>query len=451
MVPKGVFSRPGRFGRMFPQLRSLKESQLSISPEDLGRLGGPMDGGGMDPAQDNPRLTGGVTFLGQFLDHDITFDPTSSLEQQNDPQAVRNFRTAAFELDSVYGAGPDVQPFFYDGGRFVTSQDGGDVPRNELGTAIIADPRDDENLIVSQFHLAFLRFHNFVLGSDARGDFEEAQRIVRWHYQWIILHEYLPLTCGEDVVRHILRHGRRFFRFVGEPFIPVEFSVAAFRFGHSQVRPGYRINDNFAASLFPEQPDAPFEDGDLRGGRPVTPERRLDPAQFFGPDAQPGRLIDGRLSTPLLRLPDTVVPPGTPDELRSLAIRNLQRGLAFALPAGQTIARFMQIPELDDNELWQVSGSKERIKTSDGQPASGLAPLWFYVLREAEFEAKGQHLHGVGARIVGEVFIGLLQGDQASFLNHEPGFTPTLPAKKRGTFTLQDLFNLADLPKPPTV
>ncbi len=445
IVPKGVFADTGRFGRLFPQLRSLKEAQLSISPEDLGRHGGPMDGGsGLDPEQNNPRLTAGFTFLGQFLDHDITFDPTSSLEQQNDPGAIRNFRTPAFELDSVYGAGPSVQPYLFDSaGRFLTSEDGGDLIRNAPGAAIIADPRNDENLIISQLHLAFQRFHNAVLEKHAGGDFEEAQRLVRWHYQWIVLHEFLPLTVGEEVVDDVVAHGRRFFRFGGEAFMPVEFSVAAYRFGHSQVRPGYRVNANFAGALFPGQPNAPFEGGDLRGGRPVPPERKVDWTFFFGSDAQAGRLIDTRISTPLLRLPDTVVPPGTPDERRSLAIRNMRRALAFAIPSGQTISRFMCIPELGDEELWTRSGSNERITAPDGRQASGPAPLWFYILREAERRAKGQHLHGVGARIVAEVFIGLLQADQASFLNHDPCFTPTLPSAKPGTFTMRDLLTLA--------
>jgi hypothetical protein len=419
---------------MFPHLRSLKPNQLQVTPENLGAVGGPMDGGGADPAQDNRRLTAGFTFLGQFLDHDITFDPTSSLEQQNDPEAIQNFRTPAFELDSVYGSGPASQPYLYDtdGKHLLLSADGVDVPRNTNHVAIIGDPRNDENLIVSQLHRAFMRFHNAVLDDHAGGDFEEAQRLVRWHYQYMVLHEFLPRTCGDDLVDRIAGAGRRFYHFEGEPYMPVEFSVAAYRFGHSQVRSGYRVNANFAAPLFPATPQEAAAGNHLGGRRPVPPERAVDWHQFFGQGAQPGRLIDRRLSTPLLNLPDTVVGPGAPAVRRSLAIRNLERGFSFALPAGQTVARAMGVDVVPDSDLWKnVPGG------------AGLAPLWFYVLAEAEALTGGEHLAGIGGRIVTEVFLGLLQGDQASYLNHEPRWTPTLPRANPKAFTMIDLLTIA--------
>jgi hypothetical protein len=435
LVSKGRFHEPGRFGRMFPHLRSLKAHQLQITPEALGGVTGPMDGGSApDPSQNNRRLTAGFTFLGQFLDHDITFDPTSSLEQQNDPEAIQNFRTPAFELDSVYGSGPSSQPYLYDtdGKHVLLSADGVDVPRNANHVAIIGDPRNDENLIVSQLHRAFMKFHNAVLDQHAGGDFEEAQRLVRWHYQYMVLHEFLPLTCGDDLVDRVVGSGRRFYRFADEPYMPVEFSVAAYRFGHSQVRPGYRVNANFAAPLFPATPDEALNGQDLRGRQPVTAARAVDWRQFFGQGAQPGRLIDRRLSTPLLNLPDTVVGPGAPPARRSLAIRNIQRGFTFALPAGQTVARAMGADVVPDTDLWKnVPGG------------AGLAPLWYYVLAEAESLTGGEHLAGIGARIVAEVFVGLLQGDKASYLNHEPRWTPTLPRANPKEFTMVDLLTVA--------
>lgn len=197
-VPRGRFNETGRFGRMLPYLRSLKS--FRPGPVELGRVGGPMDGGSPPPtdtSQDNPRIKAGYTFLGQFVDHDLTLDATSVLEQQIDPQATRNFRTPALELDSVYGLGPKVQPYLYDRdapGRMLTSPDGHDLPRNSQGVALIGDPRNDENIIVSQLHLLFLKFHNKVfdeatdpaLGAQER--FEAAQRIVRWHYQLSLIH-----------------------------------------------------------------------------------------------------------------------------------------------------------------------------------------------------------------------------------------------------------------------
>lgn len=478
-VTRGRFHEPGRFGRMFPHLRSLTE--FKPGPEALGAAGGPMDGGAAPgAAQDNPHLTAGVTFLGQFLDHDITFDPTSSLERQNDPAAIRNFRTAAFELDSVYGAGPGAQPYLYDPdrpGAFLIGKgaagkdpNGNDLPPPddlprvprpagaEFGhTAIIGDPRNDENRIISQLHLGIMKIHNRVLGEVAGpnrpgpGDFEEAQRLVRWHYQWLILHEFLPGICGSDTVDDIMENGRRFYDFQGEAFIPVEFSVAAYRFGHSQVRPGYAMGRHGGAGLFPAAPGAPAG-RDLRGNRPLDAALEIEWDRFFGsgPNVQKGLLIDTKLNSRLLNLPETVVPrvektdgaTGQPIAnpqtnqvdlaIRSLAVRNLQRGIAFNLPSGQAVSRYMGIAPLTEQEIWQG--------VNDG---SGPAPLWFYILREAEVRAEGKHLAGVGARIVAEVFIGLLEGDLASYLNHDPNWTPTLP-KAGDTFTMLDFLQFGE-------
>ncbi|AHK79454.1 peroxidase [Ectothiorhodospira haloalkaliphila] len=441
---KGVFGQAGRFGRMFPHLRSLKESHLPqpAQPHALGAADGPMKDD-LGEEGDNPGIPAGFTFFGQFVDHDITFDPTSSLESQNDPQALRNFRTPMLELDSLYGAGPAAQPYLYDGvGRFLTSAEGDhDLLRNHRGTAVIGDPRNDENLIVSQLHLAFARFHNHVFDEEAGRDFEEAQRLVRWHYQWIVLHDYLPRICGQARVDDILDNGRRYYWFAEEPYMPVEFSVAAFRFGHSQVRAGYRINATAGgARLFPAEADAPRDGGlsDLRGGVPVAREHTVDWSGFLGEGegVQPSRLINTRLNESLLFLPDSVVPAGVPDEARSLATRNLKRGAAFSLPSGQSVAACMGADVLNQEELWgQVPGLPT--------PLPVPAPLWYYILREAEVREAGQHLGEVGGQIVAEVLIGLLEGDRASFVNHAPHWRPTLPSKEEGHFTLEDLVNIA--------
>jgi hypothetical protein len=259
--------------------------------------------------QDNPAIPAGYTTLGQFIDHDITFDPTSHLGRAVDPEAIFNFRTPVLELDSVYGSGPQQDAFLYD--RDSRDRDGArrgriqflidyeeddqrilrpDLPRNRQGTAIIGDPRNDENLLIAQLHLAFLKFHNAVVNElwgttkDADVAFAEARRLVRWHYQWIVLHEFLPRIVGADLVGRVLtedvpyeernpklkHEGRKFYDWKNQPFIPVEFSVGAYRFGHSQVRPGYRLNDHFAARLFPK-PGNDAVEPTLAGGRRHRP------------------------------------------------------------------------------------------------------------------------------------------------------------------------------------
>jgi hypothetical protein len=387
----------------------------------------------------------------------------SVLQRQIDPEATRNFRTPVLELDSLYGQGPGQQPYLYDATRFrflleEIKDDAGtvvghDLPRNSLGRALIGDPRNDENTIVSQLHLLFLKFHNkiydalvdeFPLHSEER--FEEAQRLVRWHYQWIVLHEFLPRIVGQKAIDDAM--SRMDFRFKETTFMPVEFSVAAYRFGHSQVRPAYALHGPGEppriATIFPAQPGGdgapppPFV-GDLRGGRPVAPTHVINWAAFFGPaPAQPSKLIDERLSSSLLNLPFSVVPPA-PDEgqaiaerkpiVGSLATRNLQRGRDARLPSGQAIASCLGITTLSRAEVWE------------GVPRGyGDTPLWYYVLREAAVREKGRRLAGVGAIIVARVFAAMLEADKASFTQQDPGWLPHL-GPVEGRFTMSDLVN----------
>ena len=444
--PRSKYYNRGRFGRLFPTLPPFAADSTPVRAAlmELGKQGGIMDpGGAANP--DNPNILAGFTFLGQFIDHDLTFDPTSSLERQNDPESIANFRTPAFELDSVYGSGRGASPHLYDqvvpGKLLLDTGFPNDLPRNSQNTALTGDPRNDENTIVSQLHLAFVKFHNAVLDklvtegmTDRNQAFEEAQRLVRWHYQWIVVHEFLPHTVGQKTVDDVLKKGRKFFDWRNEPFIPVEFSVAAYRFGHSQVRPFYRVNDQFAAPIFDatQAPDNP-DPNDLSGGK-RAPRRFVKWSNFFdtgGGTPQSSKRIDTTLSTPLFTLP--FIPPNLPTNPRSLAQRNLLRHLTFSLPSGQRIAKAMKIRPLEAKDL------------SDIAPL-GLdkhTPLWFYVLRESDRVAGGQTLGPVGGRIVAEVFIGLLEGDRMSYLRENPEWTPTLPSGKKNDFRMADLLKFA--------
>lgn len=442
--PKFRFPARGRFGRMFRCLPAFASDTPEIRNAliELGKAGGIMD---PDDNPDNSAIPAGFTFFGQFVDHDLTFDPTSSLERQSDPEAIENFRTPAFELDNVYGAGPAASPLLYDntpenrGKLLIDAGFPQDLPRNSQNTALIGDPRNDENLIVAQLHVAFLKFHNAVVdqlkadGTNPGQIFDQAQRLVRWHYQWIVLHEFLPLIAGKEVVETVLAKGRRFYSYKWrrEPFIPVEFSVAAYRFGHSQVRPGYRINDTFAAAIF----GAPGSN-DLSGGKRIEADRAIDWRTFFAVDTaiapQISKRIDTAISRPLFQLP--FIPQNLPSNPSSLAQRNLLRHLTFKLPSGQAVARHMGIKPLTAADLADVAAISPSLAAS--------TPLWFYVLREADKRAEGRSLGPVGGRIVAEVFIGLLEADSESFLSQQPDWTPTL-GNTPGAFTIADLLKVA--------
>jgi len=136
---------------------------------------------------------------------------------------------------------------------------------------------------------------------------------VRWHYQWIILHEFLPLTIGQERVDDILKNGLRFYEVdKRNPLIPIEFSVSAYRFGHSQVRPSYRVNFGptggspfFAFTSDDTQDPNNPDPNDLRGGKRAA-RRFVDWQTFFNfgdGNFRPNKRIDGKLSTPLMLLP----------------------------------------------------------------------------------------------------------------------------------------------------
>ena len=439
---------------------------------ELGRAGGILDANDnlaagpkaliIDPAlsvnnPNNLTHTAGTTFFGQFLDHDMTFDRKSPLGRPKAPAASPNERTPAFDLDSVYGGGPTDSPQLYDPSdriKFQVETSGlfEDLPRDPATqAAIISDPRNDENLVLAGLHAAFLLFHNNAvdlvrsrnptISDDAA--FAKARQLTTYHYHWLILKEFLPKIIGKAMVDDILTNGRRFYTPArGAAFIPVEFQIA-YRFGHSMVRPSYRANlagDNggaFFAMLFDPAGEGSPDPVDLRGGV-EAPRRFVGWQTFFDfgdGEVKPNKHIDTKLSTPLFNIPLAAIPAGTPPT--SLPQRNLLRHLTWSLPSGQDIARFMGAAVLNTAQLADIAQIRESFATS--------TPLWFYVLREAELTQDGLQLGAVGGRIVGEVFIGLLQTDPESFLNAKPDFRPTLPTRtgKPEDFRMVDFLTFA--------
>lgn len=459
------YAMPTTFGRIFPNLPPFAENTEAVQ-NALIRLGEP--GGLLDARDDldagpvllitdaslsannpnNTTHTAGTTFMGQFMDHDMTFDAGSKLAVTTDPSAARNFRSPVFDLDSMYGAGPVADQLMYDpvDGAKLKLESGGhfeDLPRTSDMTAIIGDPRNDEHVMIAGLHCAFIKFHNnavdLVRSEGAGGDaFAKARQLTTWHYHSLILHEFLPLFVGQAMVDDVLRYGRRYYKpQLGEAFMPVEFQGAAYRFGHSMVRPSYRANlagDNgkpffgmvFDAALGGSDP------ADLRGGC-RAPRRFVGWQTFFDfgdGQVKPNKKIDTKLSTPLFHLPLGAI--ASHDAPTALPQRNLLRQLTWSMPSGQSVAKAMGVDALSVADLSELKAYRLEKST----------PLWYYVLKEAEVIADGLHLGPVGGRIVAEVIIGLLQTDPASYLVQKPKWKPTLPSKG-ATFKMTDFLTFA--------
>ncbi len=475
----------GSYGRMFRTLPAAKHTEKGLKNLAKAMIAKTVPLPAVLPAfdpEENPGIDAGYTYLGQFIDHDLTFDPASSLQKQNDPDGLVDYRTPRFDLDSLYGRGPADQPYLYasDGKRMLLGRvlSGVDdviirdlprlVPESTQDSAIsaralIGDPRNDENVIVAQLHSTFIQFHNRMCDLMPDATFAQVQRQVRWHYQWIVLHDFLPKIVGQDMLHQILPHLNtgesirqtkpllHYFFWRNDPFIPVEFSVAAYRFGHSMVRPFYQLNKNLPF-LFPIfNAKKTVQEEDLIGFRAFPDNWAIDWDLFFGPSqvfgdnrVQKSYRIDTSLADPMGNLPLQVVP-----QIPSLAERNLLRGLRMGLPSGQDVARFMGIAPFKDKDLRIGKAVKKEAKLSVDNIDPEFrenTPLWTYILAEAQqlaLENNQAHLGPVGGRIIAEVFVGLLLGDSHSFLHLDPNWTPHPKLMANGQFTMREFVRFA--------
>jgi hypothetical protein len=442
---------------MFPDLDPAEHDREFL--RELGREGGPMDESEADHVVGESSLPAGNACLGQYVDHDITLDVRSELDRRADPETLRNFRTPRLDLDSVYGAGPEVDNYLYHrggpdappgrGAKLLVGTDGegteiDDLQRTREGVAIIGDPRNDENTIVSQLQLAFVRFHNRVVDTlvDERGDepdvLERAQTLVRRHFQWIVANQFLPRICESSTLEDVRDEGRRYFTpdAPEEVYIPVEFAGAAYRYGHSQIRQRYVVNDSTPAQLFFGPPEYALG----VGFQPVDQDETVQWKHFFDTDdgttAQRSRKIDPLIPPVLLDLP--FIDEGE----TSLAARNLLRGYALKLPSGQAVARAMGETPLSNEAIGLASIVEEFDDADHGRSDDVAAPLWYYVLAEARHEHDGDRLGPVGSRIVAETLIGLLEADPTSY-RRQRGWRPVLVSPE--TDTPPGEFRMADL------
>jgi hypothetical protein len=489
------------FNYLFPDLANDPNSLLPAdNPADtivkLKALGEAMIEAPGDLEEANSNIPPVYTYWGQFIDHDITANTDrTAADLQTDitkddftplaPNVVvdklKNLRRPTFDLDSVYGDGPTFDPanpteakdFYQDSDPVKlkvghnTEQDAEgnptpgqrippdadldrDLPRNAR-IAVIGDSRNDENLIVAQFHVAFLRFHNAVVdwvranepqNADSNQKlFERSQELVRWHYQWLVLNDFLKTLTVSGTIDNIIQNGLKFYALRnGELFMPLEFSVASYRFGHSMVRAAYDYNRNFTdPATNPEAlTDATFEllfaftgKGNIGGrGGPgpndtlpfnwiIEWDRFVDKGRAAQRQRNSARKIDTHLAPPLT----TMINEGESEEvppikelLKHLAKRNLLRGYLLSISTGQGLADRLCVPKLTADQLKQ--GNSPKLNRAL-EPFLDRTPAWYYILKESEVTTGGDTLGAVGSRIIVETFIGLMLNDPTSYLNQK--------------------------------
>jgi hypothetical protein len=509
-VPRST-SHDGRFGRIFGKL----PPWIPPGTDDKNRIEtidafvkNSMSLPQPEPEPGNANIPAGYTYFGQFVDHDITFDPTSSLIRQNDPEGLQNFRSPRLDLDSIYGRGPDDQPYLYqqdavdsadnpikgllltgtgiNGKEFdlprirpeqavvdAAVAGGEDVP----AVALIGDPRNDENIIVSQFQLTFLRLHNRLLRKLTEQDlaagslrtagerFHEAQRIVRWFYQYVVWNDWVKRLVPHDIWEMALKLSsngtglelglKDVYNWRVNPFIPVEFSVAAYRLGHSLIRAGYQLSFPRQQPLnHPDGPVGPHHElpifdptitgkPDLHGGRLLPDKHTIEWDWYFSmgapkpPFPQLSNFLDIKISSSVANIPGSN---------RPLATLNILRGWRFGLPSGTDVAHAMGFAPIALDDEMENS-------------------LWVYILKEAEKfaekgEPKGSRLGPVGGTIVAAVFAGLLKGDSLSYAEQFPLWRPDQEPLLQGlgrrpvvtgdtdrdVWDLRDLLAIANMP-----
>ncbi len=542
--------RNGRFDRLVPptkkpkpkdemlqKLATFMVTSFGADGESAPDAGKPVDEA--EPADENATIPAAYTYFGQFVDHDITLDTTGFGQSQKDVSATVDFRTPALDLDCVYGGGPADQPSLYmndsKGARHLLRMGaavegaGAGMIRHDLlrlpkvsdedqaQLALIGDKRNDENKIVAQFQATMISLHNKIYKDDAfhhgitetNDRFNHTVKLVRWHYQWVVLHDFLldhllmpEAMKGYGSIYHphltlydsVMANGRNY------PFMPVEFSGAVYRLGHSMVRPSYSLSrDSLTMGSNPRISTFGDPGTDLRGfGEPITKDWSIDWGFFIDGVTpsnadpkwvlpQPSYRIDTRVGDPLAHLPEfkDLLKDEKTKIQANLAYRNLSRAVGLGLPTGEEMAEALNIEPMTTAEIWsagshlykdadeksEILSRRKAMKTHKfAEHFAGRTPLWFYVLREAEWfgctrhlpadyvkyidaadkknaedenrNFGGQFLGPVGSRVVLETFLGLLWHDRRSFL-HDATWRPHSKLNSSGKFTLGKLINFA--------
>jgi heme peroxidase len=484
------------YGRLFPpgdRPSTIREWLPLISA--LADLSNEMQDDGSRPPGRDIGIQAGYTYFGQFVDHDLTNDVTSlgdvaSPEQLEgtgiEPEQILNRQTPHLDLSHLYGKGPEddsSKRFYQDGDakllvgerapstvrRKGPSNRSFDVALDDNSRPLVADRRSSENIILRQIVAAFARLHNVAVEQwRARATgltdlFTRARLQTTWQFQWLVVNDYLPTILHPEVYDRVYVGKQPWFEWqTPQVFcIPIEWSVAAMRFGHSMVRDGYTLSDETDADL-----DTLLRLG-LQSG-PLDPKYEVDWARFFQGAGQGGlattaQPIDTFISKGMFRIPmgtlelfnsaklPAFAKPALLSHLQNLRLPliTLLRGAAMGLPSGQAVAEAFGVKTLNESQLTRgIKGNitpQGRILLDQGLTKS--TPLWYYILRESEVKENGNHLGRTASHIIAETIFAALYDDKESYVRL--GETTSMPPmwewgnEKRQFLSLSALFEAA--------
>lgn len=483
---------PIPFNYLFPELQEDPSHRLPRTPQtliNLALLGASMQDAGEEPGTDSS-IPAAYTYFGQFLAHDMVSsnlkkqDPTLTDSCMLDEKElvpftrdevtnkVHNNRTSILELECVYGSTPPPEDSLMKLGEIELKANSKwpigkdrhfDLPRGQKSeiakedrVAQISDKRNDENLIVSQLHVAFLRAHNSIVTRlratalvEPADEFREARKLLRQHYQWIVIHDFLKTIADPDIVDAVLAGPNLPFAPTANALaLPHEFAVAAFRFGHSMIRSSYYYNDEFPVRPLQRLYTLTALSNALKptpneGSANLREDKIIKWEEFLAGGRNRARKIDTRLVEPLFEILDEANLP-MPCDAR-LAVQDLKRGFMLRMPTGQAVATRLHLPVMSPTQILSVAANKAQKGILSSSGFLDDTPLWFYLLAEAAYHKKGDSLGPVGSRLVAEVLVGLVRSSKDSFLDpdfHSPGPFPFLGTTP-GEFTLKDLLLLA--------
>lgn len=499
---------------------------------------------------ENPSIPAVFTFVGQFIDHDLTFNGLNLYDVQTNPgetpihhkggntfKVVPDFASPLIDLDSMYGRSYPVNTtsddlkdlISVDGSKVVfcgcrfrltkLARNAYDLPRwtdanapDLVGSAWIFDPRNDENQLILHMHLLLMRVHNKlvdlklkstyptacndwqdvaikdlpVMTQEEQNCVEEIRKKVVYIWQSVLLNDYLPRVCERSVLQRIVTAATQstispvlHYKPMkdGEPDVngilklPHEFAIA-FRFGHSMLRSGYKLNSGDPVPLFDNR--SQLGKGDLRGGHPLSLSHVIDWDVFFPSDelmASKSLKIDSHVTSVVFDLPESTVPDDIKTE-NNLPKRNLDRSRSIELGCGEDVAdcfgvtalkahqvepddtkHFLYMQDVNVYQTNAKTGAKELVET---EPFRGYkdtyfkTPLWYYILREAEVTENGQRLGQLGSTIVGEVIVQAIMNGEYSYAHGKAlfGDQQLINGKRADGIKLRDLIDFVYEPTP---